>query len=395
MMKFKLRKKMLVAAAFAAVSLSACGGNTSETTTSAEETETTPSEAASDTDSASETDAMEEELAELANLKKPASLGSVILGDYKGIEIQAEEPYQVTDEDVDSYISYYVLPSYMESVDDAVQEGDTVNIDYVGKKDGVAFDGGTAEGSDLVIGSGSFIDGFEDGLIGLKKGDETTLNLTFPEDYFNADLAGAAVTFDVTINDVKRTPELTDGLAAQIDPEVTSAAAYRDKIRQMLQDNQDYSDRQSLSYQAIDQVVQNSEVNATEEAIDWKVADLIVNYYEPMMTQSYGFGVSQMLAMQGQTLEDFKADLREVAEESLKQILVMDEIVKEEGLTADTEELESFAADNNTTLDALKESVDEEEIRTAALEQMAVDFVIDHAKITYGSSTEASEASAE
>lgn len=393
MMRHKLKRTVLAAAALAALSLSACGNSSgNETTSAAEETETA-SEASSD--AAADNDAAQTELEELSKVEKPASLGSVKLGQYDGIEISAETPYQVTDQDVDNYISYYILPSYMESVDDAIQDGDTVNIDYVGKRDGVAFDGGTAEGTDLVIGSGNFIDGFEEGLIGLKKGDKTTLNLTFPEDYFNEELAGAAVTFDVTINDVQRTPELTDGLAAEIDPEVTSAEAYREKTRAMLQENQDYSDRQSLSYQAIDQVVQASEVTPTEEAIDWKVADLIVNYYEPMMTQSYGLGVVDMLAMQGQTIEEFKADLRDVAEESIKQILVMDEIAKEENLTADTAEMEAFAADNNTTLDALKESVDEEEIRTATLEQMAVDFVIDHAKITYTDEADTAESTAE
>lgn len=402
MRKKHVRTAALICAAAAALAVSGCGKKAAEENTettagadasagsSETDTENSPSVGAGTSEEALA--AVDAEIAELKKLKRPDSLGTVKLGKYEGVEISTTEPYTITDADVESYLSYYVLPSYIDSVDDAAREGDTVNIDYVGKKDGVAFDGGTASGSDLVLGSGQFIDGFEDGLIGHKKGDEVQLDLTFPENYGNADLAGAAVTFDVTINEVKRTPELTDGLAAEIDPEVTTAEAYRTKLKEQLQESEDYTENQNVSYLAINAVVEASEVKPSEEAVDWKVADLIANYYDPMMQSSYGFGLSQMLALQGQSLEEFKADLREVAEESIGQILVMDEIAKEQNLTADEAELERFAENNRVTLEDLRKSASDEDIQLAAVEQLATDYVVKNAKISYTGSAVAEDA---
>ena len=133
------------------------------------------------------------------------------LGKYKGLELQ-EDVQDVTDADVDTQIEMNLAQNPVEVEDEnaEVKDGDVVNIDYEGKKDGVAFDGGSAEGFDLTIGSGSFIDGFEDGLIGAKKGETRNLNLTFPENYQEEDLAGQDVVFTVKINAIKTTPELTE-----------------------------------------------------------------------------------------------------------------------------------------------------------------------------------------
>ena len=126
------------------------------------------------------------------------------LGQYKGIEVTKEDT-TVTDAELDQRIASILQanPEITEITDRPAQNGDTVNIDYVGMKDGVAFDGGTAEGYDLELGSDAFIDGFEDGLIGANVGEERSINLTFPEDYGNADLAGQAVVFDVTVNKIE------------------------------------------------------------------------------------------------------------------------------------------------------------------------------------------------
>lgn len=123
-------------------------------------------------------------------------------GDYKGLELSIAKQTEVTDEDVENIaIQTYNQMGAKSNVEKTVVEsGDTVNIDFEGKKDGVAFDGGTSQGYNLTIGSGSFIDGFEDGLIGVNVGDTVDLNLTFPEGYQNADLAGQDVVFTVTVN---------------------------------------------------------------------------------------------------------------------------------------------------------------------------------------------------
>lgn len=148
-------------------------------------------------------------------LKDIKAVDYVTLGNYVGIEASAAEPV-VEDGLVDMYIQYYILPSYAtteEVTGRVVELGDTVNIDYVGYRDGVAFEGGTASGYNLTIGSHQFIDGFEDGLIGADIGEKVSLNLNFPDPYdSNPDLAGAPVVFDVTVNSISRqqVPELTD-----------------------------------------------------------------------------------------------------------------------------------------------------------------------------------------
>ena len=158
----------------------------------------------------------------------------VTLGQYKNLELSVNSA-KVTQEDIDAQIEN-ALSSEAEQVEvtnRAVKEGDIVNIDYEGKKDGVAFDGGTAQGYDLTIGSGTFIDGFEDGLIGAKIGDTLDLNLTFPENYGAAELAGQDVVFTVKVNSIKeeKLPELTDELAKKINPEVKNVDEFKAYIK--------------------------------------------------------------------------------------------------------------------------------------------------------------------
>lgn len=385
----------------AACTAAGCGSTASETTGASEAESGTEAEASEETETASGEETGEETTQagtvdpseiEAIEVLRPDSLGTAKLGKYEGVAITAPEPYTVTEVDVDSYIQYYVLPSYIASVDDAAQLGDTVNIDYVGTKDGVAFDGGSAEGTDLELGSGRFIDGFEDGLVGHKKGEEVSLDLTFPEDYFNEDLAGAEVVFDVTINDVKRVPELTDGLAAEIDPNSTTAEEYVENVRAMLQENEDFTEHQNLSYLAISAVVEDSEVEPSEEAVEWKISDLIVNYYEPMLNQSYGFGLAEMLSMQAVTLEEFRDQLREAATQEVSQLLVADEIAKEQNLAVGEQELEDFAARYHMTLQDMLTNYSQEELDALVKEQLAMDYIVEHAEITYADEEETAEA---
>lgn len=384
----------------AACTAAGCGSTASETTGASEAESGTEAEASEKTEETSGEETGEETTQagtvdpseiEAIEVLRPDSLGTAKLGKYEGVAITAPEPYTVTEADVDSYIQYYVLPSYIASVDDAAQLGDTVNIDYVGTKDGVAFDGGSAEGTDLELGSGRFIDGFEDGLVGHKKGEEVSLDLTFPEDYFNEDLAGAEVVFDVTINDVKRVPELTDGLAAEIDPNSTTAEEYVENVRAMLQENEDFTEHQNLSYLAISAVVEDSEVEPSEEAVEWKISDLIVNYYEPMLNQSYGFGLAEMLSMQAVTLEEFRDQLREAATQEVSQLLVADEIAKEQNLTVGEQELEDFAARYHMTLQDMLTNYSQEELDALVKEQLAMDYIVEHAEITYADEEETAE----
>ncbi len=381
-MKKKTLKTAALLAAAAVFALSACGKDQEESTAAESET---AAEAESDS-----TDPLNnsEDAEAIANMtaERPASLGTVELGEYKGVEISTYPPYVITDEDVDSHIEYSVLPNYMASVDEPAEIGDTVNIDYVGKKDGVAFDGGTAEGTDLSLGSGTFIDGFEEGLVGHKKGEEVQLNLTFPENYGNADLAGADVTFDVTINDVKRIPELTDGLAAEIDPECTTAEQYRQKIKDSLQQNEDILEQQNLSYLAVSKVIEQSDVQASEEAIDWKISDMILTYDE-LYQQYYGFGLADMIALQGMSLDDFRENMRTSAEQEVNILLVSEAIAAQENITADDASIQKFAEDYGMTTEDLRAQYSEEELKEIVTQQMVMDYLVENANITYTDDT--------
>lgn len=381
-MKKKTLKTAALLAAAAVFALSACGKDQEESTAAESET---AAEAESDS-----TDPLNnsEDAEAIANMtaERPASLGTVELGEYKGVEISTYPPYVITDEDVDSHIEYSVLPNYMASVDEPAEIGDTVNIDYVGKKDGVAFDGGTAEGTDLSLGSGTFIDGFEEGLVGHKKGEEVQLNLTFPENYGNADLAGADVTFDVTINDVKRIPELTDGLAAEIDPECTTAEQYRQKIKDSLQQNEDILEQQNLSYLAVSKVIEQSEVQASEEAIDWKISDMILTYDE-LYQQYYGFGLADMIALQGMSLDDFRENMRTSAEQEVNILLVSEAIAARENIAADDAAIQEFAEDYGMTTEDLRAQYSEEELKEIVTQQMVMDYLVENANITYTDDT--------
>lgn len=381
-MKKKTLKTAALLAAAAVFALSACGKDQEEST--AAESETTAEAESDSTDPLNNS----EDAEAIANMtaERPASLGTVELGEYKGVEISTYPPYVITDEDVDSHIEYSVLPNYMASVDGPAENGDTVNIDYVGKKDGVAFDGGTAEGTDLSLGSGTFIDGFEEGLVGHKKGEEVQLNLTFPENYGNADLAGADVTFDVTINDVKRIPELTDGLAAEIDPECTTAEQYRQKIKDSLQQNEDILEQQNLSYLAVSKVIEQSEVQASEEAIDWKISDMILTYDE-LYQQYYGFGLADMIALQGMSLDDFRENMRTSAEQEVNILLVSEAIAAQENIAADDAAIQEFAEDYGMTTEDLKAQYSEEELKEIVTQQMVMDYLVENANITYTDDT--------
>lgn len=163
----------------------------------------------------------------------------VTLGDYLGVEVAMAKPV-ITDTDVDSYIEYARANNKVkkEVTGRAVQSGDVANIDYEGKKDGVAFEGGTAEKQDLEIGSHSFIEGFEDGIIGMKAGETKELNLTFPEAYQNADLAGQDVVFTVKLNNiyVNELPELNDEFVTGLGIEnVSTMDDYRTYVRDNLE----------------------------------------------------------------------------------------------------------------------------------------------------------------
>lgn len=219
------------------------------------------------------------------------------LGDYKNIPVDTKSDTfkEFYDDVLSSDISTNDL--YVRKTEGTVASGDTVNIDYEGKKDGVAFDGGTAQGYNLTIGSGSFIDGFEDGLIGKKIGDTVDLNLTFPEDYQSTDLAGKAVVFTVKINYVKT------------DEERKPEEYYKELGFDSLDDyTSDVTERAAKDY-LLDTIKANSEIKDYPE----KDTETIYNAYKNMVDTNiqgqYGVDLATYLSYNNQTEEDFKSSI--------------------------------------------------------------------------------------
>ena len=218
---------VMTAVSLSALMLAGCGNK-------AENTEST---AAEESSQAAETETEEKVYAEDSYVDNLNVADYVELGEYIGLEANMVTPY-VSDEQVNSYIDSVLAQNMIknEITDRAVAEGDIADISYVGKKDDVAFEGGTAENYELTIGSNTFIDGFEDGVVGMKIGETKDLNLTFPENYQSTELAGAEVVFTVTLNKIyeEELPVLNDEFVAGLEIEDVATV---DAFRQYVYDN--------------------------------------------------------------------------------------------------------------------------------------------------------------
>ena len=261
--------------------------------------------------------------------------GQVELGQYKGVEIQREDR-TVTDEEVQSAIDSRLEanPDWVE-VERPAENGDTVNIDFVGIRDGEAFEGGTGENYDLVLGSGSFIDGFEEGLVGAVKGQELSLDLTFPDPYLNnPDLAGQPVVFDVTVNRVEepQTPELNDAFVQRIS-DFDTVDAWEADLRAQLEDAKEQQAETAEENALFDAVVANATFTDVDASIEAE--------YERMMEQN-----ETLLAMQGMDLDQYlsyfnmdqaayEERMHNQADYNVKLELVLAKIAETEGLEID------------------------------------------------------------
>ena len=334
----------------------------------------------------------QEESQTAAETEEYVAESSITLGEYKGIPVTVTEP-EVTDEEIESQIQQMLSAraEYVE-VDREAQLGDQVNIDYKGLLDGEEFDGGSAEGANLILGSGNFIDGFEDGLVGAKKGEERSLDLTFPEEYpNNPDLAGKAVVFEVTVNAVKErvVPELTDALVAEISSDASTVEEYRETVRQMLLEQKQMTIDNQRDMDLLNSIIDNSEIVCSTEAVD-EAYDTQLQAYTNMVS-AYGLDLATYAGFMGMDEESLKAEIRTMAEDMAKQELVLREIAQKENITVSQEDEEAFAKEYGyESLDALLENdnVTEEMVEETTLFTKAMKFVVDNAKITVADASE-------
>ena len=273
---------------------------------------------------------------------------SITLGNYKGLTLTAVRE-EVTDADIDAELDALrqQYPAVVEGR--AAKEGDVANIDYVGTKDGVAFDGGTASGYNLSLGNGGFIDGFEDGVVGMMPGEEKDLNLTFPEEYHSAELAGQDVVFHVTLNQLM-SPEETavdDDLAKRaLGDDSAVLEDLRAQVSASLESQAEANYFNAAGNELLTQVINDSQITADPDAVDQMHQQLLTTY--TAYASQYGLELADFLSLfLGTDEEGLKAN----AETLVKQEMVLDEIIAAEGLSA-TDEQKDLLAQMNYFTDA-------------------------------------------
>lgn len=270
----------------------------------------------------------------------------VTLGDYKNIEVTKQDR-TVTDEDVaDELESRRQRAVELALKDDAAEEGDTVVIDFEGYKDGEKFDGGSAENHSLELGSGQFIPGFEDQLIGAKSGDEKDVEVTFPEEYGAEELAGQDVVFKVVVHEVKekRVPELDDEFAKDVDDEVETLDELKDKIRQQLEKSKDQAAAEATDDEAIQKAVENAEVPEIPEAMIDEEVDRQFNLFINNLQQQ-GISKDQYMSMIGTSEQELRDQFRNEADFNVKTNLVLEAIAKAENIDVTTEDIDAEIKD--------------------------------------------------
>lgn len=379
-----MKKKMLAVLLTVAVSMTAvaCGDKASEeqgTETVKETTETAQQD----------TTAAEAVTAVGGYMKDLNAEDYVTLGEYKGVEVTLDEP-EITDEYLDGYIEYVQQNNAVSTpvTDRAVEMGDVVNIDYVGKIDGVAFDGGSAQGSDLTIGSGQFIDGFEDGCIGMKVGETKDVEATFPDPYKNnPDLAGKVAVFTVTVNSisVEEIPELTDEYVQSLSLEgCTNVEEYRAYVYDVLLEQQKESYESDKADLAYEKVAAECEFKDAPEAMVTRMNNTLtsnLSSYASMYGVDLGTYVS---AMYGGTAEEYETTLLEQSKMMAQHYLMMQAIADREGLSVSDEELEEQLSQEAQdygyeTVEEYKYLVDVEAFREYLMTQKVLAFLGENA----------------
>lgn len=306
---------------------------------------------------------------------------------YKGVEVeQVEKPDEITDEDVESRIQMALdgQAETKEITDRAVQSGDIANIDYVGKIDKKEFEGGSAKEYDLEIGSGNFIEGFEDSIIGHKIGETFDWDGKFPDNYGNTEYAGKDVVFTITVNAIteRTVPELDDKIVPKLSENAKTVKEYKAEVKKQMEEaaEQDYED--TLAGEVWNKVLENTEVKKVSDKEQEKMEEMLKKLYESE-AQQYGMELEAYVEAQGMTMEDFNEQvLKASAEQNIKAKLVTEAIAEKENISLSDEAYEEYLqqliqSSGEENVEAMKnmlgEEEFEEEMRTTALNKLVLD----------------------
>lgn len=320
----------------------------------------------------------------------------VKLGDYKGMEL-TKEVQDVTEEQIQATIDSDLKTNAKTLGEgETAQSGDIVNIDYVGKVDGKEFDGGSTDGqgTDLELGSGSYVDGFGDQLVGAKAGETRDVNVTFPEDYGSEELASKDAVFTVTVNSIKRPAELTDEWVAE-NTDVKTVDEYRQSIVEDLEKSAEESSQINLGNTAWNNLVSGSEIKEYPEDLLKEETDLVKSQMEEQC-KAYGIELSDFLEQMGMNEDDYNTQCEETAKSNLQMIMVAQAVINQEGLSLDDEKSdqirEEMAANYGyeSVDDAMKQAGEERFNQNVGIE-VVKQFLVDNAKIDTGEATPAAD----
>ncbi|EAA0093194.1 trigger factor [Listeria innocua] len=309
----------------------------------------------------------------------------VKLGDYKGLEVE-KRATELTTEELEAELKQLQerQAELVVKEDAPAENGDTVILDFEGFKDGVAFEGGQAENHSLELGSGQFIPGFEEKLVGLKAGDEADIELTFPEEYHAEDLAGQPVVFKVKLHEIKtkEVPALDDELAKDIDEEVETLDELKEKISKRLQEAKEDSVAQAKQEEVIAKAVENAEVDIPHAMVHHE-ADHLMNHFAQDL-QAQGLTPELYYQFTGQTEEAMHAQMEKDAEKRVKMNLVLEAIAEAENIEpteeAIDEEISTLAEKYGMEKDAVRAALgDMSELKSDLKIRKAIDVLLDSA----------------
>ena len=312
----------------------------------------------------------------------------ITLGEYKGLKVQ-KDSVEVSDEEIEAELKKAQDQNSreVEIEDRPVQEGDIITLNYAGTIDGVPFDGGTAESQRLEIGSHSFVDTFEDQLVGLNIGDEKDVEVTFPEEYHSAEVAGKPATFHVKILGIKekQLPEIDDDFA-QDTTEFDSLEEYKEDIKAKLAMGKEERAKSAMENDLLAQIVARCEIEIPEAMLETQIDRMVDEFRQRISYQGLTF--EQYLQYSGQSMDALRESLRPDAEKRIQGSLVLEAIADAEGIEVTDEdlqkELERMAAMYQMEPEQLSTYMQEEEkenIRENLAVQKAVDFILEHAEI--------------
>lgn len=310
----------------------------------------------------------------------------VKLGDYKGMSVSKQDT-EVSDADVDAELENkrQQQAELVLKEDEPAAKGDTVVIDYVGTVDGEKFDGGSADNYSLELGSGSFIPGFEDQLIGHKADEDVNVKVTFPEDYHAKNLAGKEAVFNVKIHEVKekQLPDLDDEFAKDVDEDVDTLDELKEKTKKQLQEQKEDAAKSAIEDEAIEAAVNNAEIADIPQAMLDQDTDHQVQQYLAGMQQQ-GINPQMYFQITGSSEDDLKKQFASDADKRVKTNLVLEAIVKDADLTASDDdikkEISDLAKQFGMEEDAVEKSLTKDMLAHDIEIKKAVDLVADSAK---------------